>query len=311
MNTPVAFFIFNRPHLTRRVFAAIAEARPPKLFIVADGPRPDRADEASRCAEARDAVAAVDWDCEVLTRFSDRNLGCRDAVAGGLDWVFSLVDAAIILEDDCLPHPDFFPYCEDLLERYRTVDRVMMISGTNAQMGNARGEASYFFARYCHCWGWATWRRAWRHYDVAMEDYPRFLAAGEIRRIFRSEVMQRQWLEIFKSTRAGAVDTWDYQWVFAVWRRDGISAMPNGNLVSNIGFGPDATHTVDRASPFAQMPVASLGEIRHPSCVEPDEGADIFTHSLESSASAAARSDGPFRRLRELFSRQVARFIIT
>jgi hypothetical protein len=308
MNTPVVFFIFNRPDLTRQVFAAIAKARPPKLFIVADGPRPDRPGEALRCAEAREAAAAVDWECEVSTRFSDRNLGCRDAVAGGLDWVFSLVDAAIILEDDCLPHPDFFPYCEDLLERYRTVDRVMMISGTSSQKGNARGDASYFFARYCHCWGWATWRRAWQHYDVSMEDYPRFLAEGEIRRILRSEAIQRRWLQIFDLMRAKAIDTWDYQWVFAIWRRDGVSATPNVNLVSNIGFGPEATHTFDRTSPFARMPVASLGEMRHPLCVDPDEAADIFTHSLVFPDSVSPRSEGPFRKLRELFSRQVARF---
>src|SRR5512139_3287315 len=165
LKTPVAFIIFNRPDTAERVFAEIAKARPPKLLVVADGPRANRSGEAEKCAATRAIIDRVDWDCEVLTNFSDTNLGCKNRVSSGIDWVFEQVPEAIILEDDCLPHPTFFRFCEELLERYRDDERIGMISGDNFQLGQKRTDASYYFSRYNHIWGWASWRRAWRHYD--------------------------------------------------------------------------------------------------------------------------------------------------
>ncbi len=169
---PVAFLIFNRPELTRKVFATIAQAKPSKLLVVADGPRADVPDDREKCSEARAIIGRIDWDCEVLTNYSSANMGCRARISTGLEWVFTNVEEAIILEDDCIPHPTFFRFCKELLTRYRDDQRVMMISGDNFQMGRNRTPYSYYFSRFFHCWGWATWRRAWRHYDIDMELWP-------------------------------------------------------------------------------------------------------------------------------------------
>src|SRR6185369_14461868 len=165
LTTPVAFIIFNRPDTTEKVFAEIARARPPKLLVIADGPRAGRAGEADRCAATRAIIDRVDWDCKVLTNYSDVNLGCKNRVASGIDWVFEQVPEAIILEDDCLPDPTFFRFCEELLIRYREDERISQICGANFQFGRKRSNDSYYFSRYNHIWGWASWRRAWQHYD--------------------------------------------------------------------------------------------------------------------------------------------------
>ena len=152
-STPVAFIIFNRPDTTKRVFAEIAKARPPKLLVIADGPRADHPADVEKCAAVRAIIDGVDWDCEVLKNYSDVNLGCKRRVSSGLDWVFDTVEEAIILEDDCLPHPTFFRFCEEMLEKYRDDKRIAMISGDNLQFGRKRTGYSYYFSRYPHIWG--------------------------------------------------------------------------------------------------------------------------------------------------------------
>ncbi|MEW6491011.1 MAG: glycosyltransferase family 2 protein, partial [Cyanobacteriota bacterium] len=164
MKTPVVFIIFNRPDTTQKVFEAIRQAHPPLLFVIADGPRPNKPGEDQKCAATRAIIDQVDWDCEVLTNYSEINLGCERRVSSGLNWVFDTVEEAIILEDDCLPHPTFFSFCEELLDYYRNDQRVMVITGQNVQFGRKRTDYTYYFSRYNHCWGWASWRRAWRSY---------------------------------------------------------------------------------------------------------------------------------------------------
>lgn len=273
LETPVAFFVFNRPEPTRRVLAEIAKARPRKLLIVADGPRDDRPGEAERCAEVREIVEAVDWECTVLRNYAERNLGCRGRVSSGLDWVFSECEEAIVLEDDCLPDPTFFPYCRELLARYRDDERVMMVSGDDF-LADPSSPYSYRFSRYNLIWGWATWRRAWRHYDVTLSAWPSLRDTGWLRRITGSAGSARYWREIFDRVHRGEIDTWDYQWMFTTWTRDGVSIVPSGNLVTNIGFGADATHTTTE-SRLANLPVRTVEfPLRHPPRVEPDWRAD-------------------------------------
>lgn len=169
---PIIFMIFNRPDTTKQAFETIRAAKPKKLLVVADGPRPGKPGEADKCAATRAIIEEVDWDCEVHRNFSDMNLGCRQRVASGITWAFSLVDKAIILEDDCLPSQSFFRYCAELLDRYEHDDRVMMVSGNNHLFGHTDVAESYYFSRYPHCWGWATWRRAWMKYDLNMSQWP-------------------------------------------------------------------------------------------------------------------------------------------
>ena len=203
LNTPVALLIFNRPDTTERVFNAIAKAQPPKLLVVADGPRPQREGEAELCAQTRAIINRVDWDCEVITEFADSNMGCKRRVASGINWIFEQVEEAIILEDDCLPDPSFFRYCEEMLTRYRDNERVGMVSGGNLQFGRQRGTGSYYFSKYTHIWGWASWRRAWKYYDRDLTLWPAFRDQGLLTQIFETSGEQEYWRNSFQWVHEG------------------------------------------------------------------------------------------------------------
>jgi hypothetical protein len=258
LTTPVAFIIFNRPDTTERVFAEIAKAKPPKLLVVSDGPRAGRQGEAEKVAATRAIIQRVDWDCEVLTNFSDVNLGCKKRVSSGIDWVFEQVEEAIILEDDCLPDPTFFRFCQEMLERYRGDQRIGMISGDNFQFGRRYGDDSYYFSKYVHIWGWATWRDRWTgSYDVTKAKWPRVRDEGRLADMVGDAREAANWGEIFEQVYCGGIDTWDYQWVFANWAEGRLSILPAMNLISNIGFGENATHTTG-VSDLANLPVAPM-----------------------------------------------------
>ncbi|MDJ0879215.1 MAG: glycosyltransferase family 2 protein [Halieaceae bacterium] len=272
---PILLLVFNRPAETARVFQAISRARPERLYIAADGPRPDRPGEAERCAEVREAVAAVDWPCTVKTLFREQNLGCKAAVSDAISWFFAQETAGIVLEDDCLPHPDFFPYCSTLLEHYAEDERVAMITGDNFQQGQRRGDAAYYFSRYPHVWGWASWRRAWRHYQGDMAFWPHWKRSPEWRALFADGAERGLWEGIFDRMHAQAIDSWAYCWLASTWYTGGLTATPNANLISNIGFGEGATHTL-AGSADGELPVAALGELSHPADVVRDSAADDF-----------------------------------
>lgn len=278
MNTPVVLIIFNRPDMTERVFTEITKVKPRKLFVIADGPRPDRPDDVEKCAAARAVVERVDWDCEVFRDYSDVNLGCGLRPSTGITWVFQSVEKAIILEDDCVPDPTFFPYCEELLERYRDDERIMHIGGMHPY-GRQRTSYSYYFSLFPTVWGWATWRRAWRHFDIAIRRW--------------SELRESSWLvdmagdgkaaETLRGvfdhayTAEGQVDYWDYQWIFGCWSQHGLAAIPGVNLIRNIGFGPEATHTKFPSDGQLDLPTAKMEfPLRHPSCLVRDREADYF-----------------------------------
>ena len=274
LQTAVLFLIFNRPDTTAQVFEAIRKAKPPRLYVAADGPREGREGEAERVEQVREIATAVDWPCELKTLFRGKNLGCKKAVSGGITWFFEQEEQGIILEDDCLPHTEFFTYCETLLERYATDDRVWVITGNNFQSGQKRGGASYYFSKYNHCWGWATWRRAWQRYQGDLPFWSKWSQSTDWREKTPDPVERRYWSKIFKRVCAGQIDSWAYPWTASVWYHDGLTATPNVNLVSNIGFGPDSTHTASVDSPLANMATKGIGEIRHPAVVARDADAD-------------------------------------
>ena len=281
LRTPVAFLIFNRPDTTAAVFAAIAKARPATLLVVADGPRASRRGEEELCAAARAVIGRVDWPCQVLTNFSDHNLGCRGRVSSGIDWVFSQVEEAIFLEDDCLPDPTFFPFCEQMLDRFRTDSRVMHIGGTNFQGAARISDDSYYFSRHVHVWGWASWRRAWQHYDVDMGAWTWARATGRISDILSTPMERRAFTPLFDRVARGEIDTWDTQWTVACRAQNALSIVPARNLVSNIGFRGDATHTSDSGHPVATMPTFPLAQpLTHPAYTLADSAADERTTSV-------------------------------
>ena len=273
---PVLFLIFNRPDLTIQSFEAIRAARPDQLFISGDGPRPGKAEDPERVALARTVADEIDWDCEVRTRFLDRNLGCAHAVSSGIDWAFESVDELIILEDDCLPSKSFFPFCAELLVRFRADQRVFVISGDNFQQSTPRTPHSYYFSRYNFGWGWATWKRAWNHFDLDTSLWPEIRDGDWLVDILQDPLAITYWKDLFDQVHAGKIDTWDYQWTFACWMQSGLTVVPAVNLVKNIGFGEDATHTTDESS--SGPPAENLTfPLSHPPTVLRDDRADSLT----------------------------------
>jgi hypothetical protein len=263
LSTPVGFIIFNRPDLTERVFATIARAKPERLFVVADGPR--FPEEAERCERARAVIQKVDWACEVSTNFADDNLGCGRREASAFDWVFSHVEEAIFLEDDTLPCQSFFSFCEAMLERYRHDQRIMHINGDNSA-NQDRTDDTYYFSKYIHGWGWASWRRAWRYYDYYMKSWPSVKSSGLLEHVWDNPYEQSYWSGIFDQMYKDptTIDTWDYQWIYACWLQGGLCIAPNKNLISNIGFNrPDATHTKED-NPRSNLPTSEIMTIKHP-----------------------------------------------
>ncbi len=276
MDTPVLLLAFNRPDLTARVFDRIREAKPYRLFYAVDGARRELEGESSVCNETRRIIEKVDWNCEVRTLFREENLGCRVGVRSAVTWFFEHVEEGIILEDDCLPDLSFFPFCEQLLERYRDDKRVMCITGNNFQQGQLRGNASYYFSIYTHIWGWASWRRAWDLYDAEMSALPEAKTSGLLNGFLRDEATA-YWENMFTLTREGKIDTWDYAWLFSCWANHGLTATPQKNLVSNIGFDERATHTTNRGSEFASLASAGIAfPLQSPKRVVREVNADRF-----------------------------------
>ena len=277
LQTPVAFFIFNRPETTRRVFEEIRRVRPPKLLVVADGPRFERPEEAEKCKIVRAIVDTVDWPCDVVKNYSDTNMGCRKRVSSGLDWVFKTVPEAIILEDDCLPNPSFFLFCEELLEKYRNDLRVMHIGGCNFQNGFKRGEGSYYFSIYPHIWGWASWRRAWKYYDVNIYSWCKTINEEFLYTLFTDKKTVRYWKMILDKVQNNEIDTWDYQWTYTVWSHNGLAILPKKNLVSNVGFSEEGTHTKATYSKLSKRKTFEINSIIHPENISRDYNADACT----------------------------------
>jgi hypothetical protein len=275
MRTAVALILFRRPERTARVFERVREARPSKLFLIADGPRPGHEDEARGCEEARAVVERVDWPCEVVRDFADENLGLRRRIPSGLDGVFAEVDETIILEDDCLPHPSFFPYCDELLERYRDDERIVHVSGSQL-LPQPPAQASYHFSRYVHVWGWATWRRAWRLFDVELGEWhalPRREREAALRRMLDPDDERRYWGWAWDHSKE--IDNWDHQWAYVCLRRGRLAINPNRNLISNIGFGEEATFATADPLGIAERGLEGISlPLEHPTEVRRDVAAD-------------------------------------
>ena len=276
LETPIAFCIFNRPELTARVFEAIQRARPKQLLVIADGPREDRPGEPETVAQTRAILDRVDWDCDVKTNFSPTNLGCRTRMASGLTWAFEQAEELIVLEDDCLPDPTFFDFAQSLLRHYRDDDRVMTISGNNFQPGPSSNN-SYYFSRWAHIWGWASWRRAWQHYDLEIKSWPNDKSTNFLSNAVDSPVELQYWSNVYDQIHRGEIDTWDFSWAYALWKHNGLAILPETNLVTNLGFGETATHTIDPDAKLANLPMGSIDQIIHPPRVERNIAADIFT----------------------------------
>jgi len=275
MKTPVLLLLFNRPDETKQLIECLEKIKPSRIFIVADGHRPLIIGEKEKCNEVKDIVSNLNWTCEVNTNFRSTNLGCRESVSQGIDWFFDHVEEGIILEDDCIPHESFFNYCTELLEKYRFDNEVMHIGGNNFQFGKARGDSDYYFSIYNHVWGWATWRRAWSHYNDIFELDK---IEDELRKFIGHRATFKYFEEVFSKVAAKQIDTWDFIWTYSCWKAHGLSIIPNKNLVTNIGFGHQATHTRNVSSVQSKIPALNIGSpLKHPKQKKINRKADKYT----------------------------------
>ena len=296
MRTPVLLIIFNRAHTTQKVFERIREVKPEKLYIAADGPRSHVPSDIERCAETRRIVEQVDWECEVKTLFQEQNLGCGVAPSRSISWLFEHEETGIILEDDCIPSKSFFWFCQELLEKYKDDTRVMHISGNNYLNGWRRDpDYSYYFSDKVNSWGWATWRRAWQLYDFNLGSYPELKQKGYLSGIFLNKFEEKYRLskldDTFHNIQKG--DIWDYQWEFTVYSNSGLCIVPEVNLVRNIGFGEDATHTFNQYDKKAKVHEQELElPLRHPKFVIRDVASDRrnFSKMMRDKASAKLKA---------------------
>jgi hypothetical protein len=274
IETPILLVVYRRADAAAAVMQAIAPARPRRLLVAADGPA--HPGERAACDAAREAATRVDWPCDVSTDFASQNLGCRRRVISAIDWLFSTEQRGIIIEDDCVPSADFFRFCECLLDRHADDERVVHISGETYQTGR-RSADSYYFSKYPLTWGWATWRRAWQHFDERMDAWPSFLSSPEHDALYDTADERRYWDGTFQLAHDGKLSTtWDYPWWFACMTQ-GLSIHPAVNLVSNIGSGPSATHSGDDRS-LLHRPVRPLDDpLRHPRWVVRNRAADMET----------------------------------
>ena len=244
-----------------------------------DGHRLERSDDVAKCNEVKILADQIDWQCEVKTLFSEKNLGCKFGPYKAIDWFFKNVEEGIILEDDSLPDISFFYFCEELLARFRHKDKIASISGNNFQFGKNNTGNSYYFSNFSHTCGWATWRKAWQNYDLDIKSWSQLKSERWLKSIFNNPFERLYWTLIFNAVYDQRIDSaWDYQWTFMVWRKQYFSILPNQNLISNIGFeSEDATHTKGK-SKFSKIPTKQISfPLKHPKLMRRNAEADNFT----------------------------------
>jgi len=317
MDTPLLLIAWRRPHTLRQVIDAIRPVAPTRLYVACDGPSPERLGEAEKVAATRAVIEhEIDWPCQIERLYSDVNQGCRLGVSRSITWFFNQVEEGIILEDDCLPNPDFFLFCAELLDRYRYDTRIWSISGSNWQKGNWRGDSSYYFSRFNHSWGWATWKRCWSQYQGIEKRWPQIRDSGLLQNLAEDDyewtLFASTWDSIYNSNNP---HIWDYWWSLVIMSNSGLTAMPNRNLIRNIGFDEDATHTsniltsVDPCSLFVIDCTSTSHElpkpIVHPSAVVRCREAELYEIDFRMGRSYYRRSTS----LKSRFKRAIKRIM--
>jgi hypothetical protein len=272
VSTPVVLIVFNRPACTEKVLQSLARYRPKSLFVIGDGPRATSRGDYESVKLVRKQFERLAWPCDLHQNMAVENLGCRQRVTSGLDWVFSQVEEAVILEDDIVPGESFFPFCEELLERYRGDCRIGSISGTDFTAGTHLFSENYSFSRYNLFWGWATWRRAWSLYDDSMAGMTKESdeeARAVVRKTFRRWRERAYWNAVLRRVARGEIDSWGYRWLFSCWKAGMLGVQPMASIVENIGTGDDATHTRHGTYGIGSAQALKF-PLRHPNAVVAD-----------------------------------------
>jgi hypothetical protein len=276
---PLLLIAFNRTDTLGEVLRALEPVAPPRVYVAADGPREDREGEAERCRAVREMLVNLPWRCEIHARFLDRNAGCAVGVSSAVSWFLEQEESGIVLEDDCVPDPSFFPFCAEVLERHARDERVMSVLGTRFAPMRPGQRASYSYSRLFSPWGWATWRRAWRRYELELGDWRSRLPVPGMPLPAHGTPSNTGWGRKFDTVVDGRAEgkpphTWDYQWIYAHMLHDGLAVIPRTNLITNVGEGPTSTH-LQRGSVWLNLPRTPVaGPLAHPDRMEVDEWAD-------------------------------------
>lgn len=266
MKTPVALIIYHRSQTTRKIIKSLREVKASEIFVIADGPK--NVKDAERCAETRALIKLIDWKCNVHKLYSSTNMGLRKRIVTGLNWVFSKVDRAIILEDDLVIDKSFYRFCEEMLEKYKNNMKIISIAGNNF-LDDTRGiQESYYFSRHVYSWGWATWRRAWHLYDDKMSNWPSIKKSGLLKETLKGNSIYLYWKGIFDLTKRHAINSWAYAWMYTAYVNHMLTIIPVCNLVSNVGVGKDATNTLLKARTLALTTKSMKFPLKHPEAVK-------------------------------------------
>ena len=281
---PVLYIVFNRLDTVKQSFEAIRAAQPSRLYLAADGPRKDRAGEAERCEEVRNWVLSrIDWDCELHRRFQETNVGCGHHPADAISWLFENEESGIILEDDCVASPSFFPFVAEMLQKYKDDKDVSIVCGSNFDKEHRfqAMEADYFFSKISYTWGWATWKRNWMDYDYTMQAWNTTNKSRLLKWLFDEPEYREYWRYVFDSTvRTQPQDIWDYQFFFSCYLKRQMSIVPNVNLISNIGDGADATHAMKSEGRLGNEIKELKFPLEHPDKKVRNEAYDCFLQEV-------------------------------
>ena len=274
---PVAVFVFKRVELAKKMLKCLEQIRPTKLFVISDGPRRGVTGEQEQVEQVRALFNQVSWPCEIKRNYDRENMGCDVRVPSGISWVFEQVEEAVILEDDCIPTEDFFPYVQNVLEYYRDNPRVMMVAGSNSMM-NYRMKDSFCFTARVYTWGWATWKRAWGRYTGDLNTWQEIQRDGTFARTYPGRIRHFVKKELDYYAQQGKFP-WDYLWWVSCMKAGGLCVVPCVNLISNEGFGEDATHTQD-AGNYDGKTYRMEFPLRIPEKVERDRKIDRYDRGM-------------------------------
>lgn len=278
-DTPILIITYKRLETTARVLESLRAVKPTRIFVANNAPNPADPADVAKVQVVRDLFdAGVDWPCTITKLYRTQHLSAKDSISGAVTWFFQEVEEGIVLEDDCLCDPSFFHYAQECLVRYRHDEKVWHISASNFQFGKRWGTDSYYFSHYNHIWGWAGWRRAWQHFDLELKQVSRAQHVHNLQRLFPRSQDRSYWLAIYDYIKSGNLDTWDYHWQFMLWHHKAVGIIPQVNLVQNLGFGADATNSVDPNLAIANLPTEPLAlPLSHPANIQVATEADIAT----------------------------------
>ena len=277
-DVPVLLITYKRLDTTQKVLERIAEVKPSQLYISSNAPNPAKPEEVEKVQAVRSMIESrIDWPCDLKKLYRIDHVGPGVSISSAINWFFENVEEGIIFEDDTVPDVSFFSFCKAMLNKYRDENKIKIIGGINFQDGLIRGDASYYFTRLCHIWGWATWRRVWKEYDFELKSVSREDIAKAVNKYFGERRFVKEWEHIYDNLKSKAYDTWDYQLALIIWKNDGINIIPQKNLITNIGYGQDAAHTTGKPDPFSNMPAEDLGEIHYATEIKVDKEADLYS----------------------------------